>query len=130
MCWLHLSCVAARILITNPILSCKIMIQIISFIRKQLLRELVRLLREFLKHFWIISVQDTVHTLNGFTAFAYSTLASVQENTMTSFNTNSPFWYVMIWLQDTFAMIKHCSLVILSLQYILSELQRELQNQL
>jgi hypothetical protein len=79
MCWLHFFCVAVRILITNLILSCKIMIQRISFFGKQLLRESVRLLREFLKHFWIISVQNTMHTLNGFITFAYSTLASMHE---------------------------------------------------
>jgi hypothetical protein len=33
-----------------------------------------------------------MHTLNGFTTFAYSTLVSVQENTMTSFDTDSSFW--------------------------------------
>ena len=33
-----------------------------------------------------------MHTLNGFTTFAYSTLASVHENTMTSFNIDSSFW--------------------------------------
>ncbi len=84
MCWLHFFCIAARILITNPILSCKIIIQRIYSFGKQLLRESVHLLREFLKHFWIISVQDTMHTLNGFTTFAYYT--------MTSFNTDSFFW--------------------------------------
>ena len=31
-------------------------------------------------------------TLNGFTTLAYSTLASVHENTMTSFDTDSSFW--------------------------------------
>ncbi len=128
--WTSPFLLAARILITNPILSCKIMIQRISSFGEQLLRESVHLPREFLKHFWSISVQDTMHTLNGFTTFAYSTLASVQENTMTSFNTDFSFWYVIIWLPDTFATIKHCSLVILSLQYILSELQWELWNQL
>jgi hypothetical protein len=41
----------------------------------------------------MVSVQNTMHTLNGFTTFAsYSTLASVQENTMTSFDTDSSFW--------------------------------------
>jgi hypothetical protein len=33
-----------------------------------------------------------MHTLNGFTTFAYSTLASVHKNTMTSFNMDSSFW--------------------------------------
>jgi hypothetical protein len=49
-------------------------------------------LREFFKHFWKILACNTMHTLNGFTTFAYSTLASVHENTMTSFDTNSSFW--------------------------------------
>ncbi len=46
----------------------------------------------FLNTFRFFSVQDTMHTLNGFTTFAYSTLVSVQENTMTSFDTDSSFW--------------------------------------
>jgi hypothetical protein len=33
-----------------------------------------------------------MHTLSGFTTFAYSTLASFHENNMTSFNTDSSFW--------------------------------------
>jgi hypothetical protein len=69
-------------------ISCKFMIQCISLV----LRESVQLLREFLKHLQIILLHDTIHTLNGFTTFACSTLASVHENTMTSFDTDSSFW--------------------------------------
>ncbi len=92
MCWLHIFCAAARFLLTNPITSCKIMIQQIFFIPIQLLRELVHLLTEFFKHFRIFLWHNTMHTLSRFTTFAYSTLASVHENTMTSFDTDSSFW--------------------------------------
>jgi hypothetical protein len=56
------------------------------------MRESIQLLRKFFKHFQKILARDTMHTLNGFTTFAYSTLASVHENTMTSFNMDSSFW--------------------------------------
>jgi len=68
------------------------MIQQIFFIPIQLLRELVHLLTEFFKHFRIFLRHNTMHTLSGFTTFACSTLASVHENTMTSFDTDSSFW--------------------------------------
>ena len=56
------------------------------------MRESIHLLREFLKHFWKIMAWNTIPTLNGFTIFAYSTLASVHENTTTSFDMDSSFW--------------------------------------
>jgi hypothetical protein len=84
----HFFCLATRILIADTVFSCKFMIQSISLV----LRESVQLLRELLKHLRIILLCDTIHTLNGFTTFAYSTLASVHENTMTSFDTDSSFW--------------------------------------
>jgi hypothetical protein len=77
-----------RILFGNAALSCKFMIQRISLI----MRESIQLLRKFFKHFQKILARDTMHTLNGFTTFAYSTLASVHENTMTSFDMDSSFW--------------------------------------
>ncbi len=92
MCRLHIFCAAARFLLTNPIISREIMIQQIFFILIQLLRELVHLLMEFFKHYRIFSWHNTMHTLSGFTTFAYSTVASVHENTMTSFDTDSSFW--------------------------------------
>jgi hypothetical protein len=84
----HFFCLTMRILIADTVFSCKFMIQRISLV----LRESVQLLREFLMHLRIILLRDTIHTLNGFTTFAYSTLASVHENTMTSFNIDSSFW--------------------------------------
>jgi hypothetical protein len=54
--------------------------------------ELLCLLRELLKYFWNINQHDSIHTLMGFTTFAFSTLASVHENTTTLFDTNSFFW--------------------------------------
>ncbi len=92
MCRLHIFCATVRFLITNPIISCKIMIQQIFFIPVQLLRELLHLLTEFFKHFRIFLRHNTMHTLSGFTTFAYSTLASVHENTMASFDMDSSFW--------------------------------------
>ncbi len=57
------------------------------------MRESVYFLRESLKYFGKINRRKTVDTLMGFTTFAYSTLAaSVNENTMTSFDTDSSFW--------------------------------------
>jgi hypothetical protein len=72
----------------NAVFSCKFMIQRISSI----MRESIQLLREFLKHFQKILARDTMHTLNGFITFAYSTLARVHENNMTTFDTDSSFW--------------------------------------
>jgi hypothetical protein len=57
------------------------------------MRESVYLLRELLKYFLTINRRNTVDTLVGFTTFAYSTLASrVNENLLTSFDTDSSFW--------------------------------------
>ncbi len=84
----HFFCLTTRILFGNAVFSCNFMIQRISLI----MRESIQLLREFLKHFQKILACNTMHTLNGFTAFAHSTLASVHENTMTSYNTDSSFW--------------------------------------
>jgi hypothetical protein len=55
------------------------------------MRELLCLLRELLKYFRNINQRDS-HTLMGFTTFAFSTLASVNKNTTTSFDTDSSFW--------------------------------------
>jgi hypothetical protein len=84
----HIFCTGANILFCNTVISCKSMIQQISSV----MRESVHLLRELPKHFWKINSCDSMHTLMGFTTFAYSTLASVHENTMTSFDRNSSFW--------------------------------------
>jgi hypothetical protein len=57
------------------------------------MRESVYFLRESLKYFWKLNQRKTVDTLMGFTTFPYSTLAaSVNENTMTLFDTDSSFW--------------------------------------
>jgi hypothetical protein len=81
-------CLTTRILFGNAVFSRKFMIQRLSLI----MRESIQLLMEFFKHFQKILACNTMHTLNGFTTFAYSTLASVHENTMTSFDTDSSFW--------------------------------------
>jgi hypothetical protein len=84
----HFFCLATRVLFGNAVFSHKFMIQRLSLI----MRESIQLLREFFKHFQKILECNFMHTLNGFTTFAYSTLASVHENTMTSFDTDSSFW--------------------------------------
>ncbi len=63
----HFFCLTTRILFGNAVFSFKFMIQRIFSI----MRESIQLLREFLKHFWKILEHDTMHTLNGFTTFAY-----------------------------------------------------------
>jgi hypothetical protein len=92
MCQLHIFCAVARFLLTNPIISRKIMIQQIFFVPIQLLKELVHLLMEFFNHFRIFLRHNTINTLSRFTTFAQSTLASVHENTMTSFDMDFSFW--------------------------------------
>ena len=78
-----------RVLLRDTIFSHKFMIPRFS----RIMRESVYLLREFTKYFQKINPRKTVHTLVGFTTFAYSTLASrVNENIMTSFDTDSSFW--------------------------------------
>ena len=84
----HFFSLTTRILFGNAVFSCKFMIQRLSLI----MRESIQLLMEFFKHFQKILACNTMHVLNGFTTFAYSTLASVHENTMTSFDTDSSFW--------------------------------------
>ncbi len=79
----------------NSLWQCSIFLQIHdseNFFDYEIMRESIQLLREFFKHFRKILARDTMHTLHGFTTFAYSTLDSVHENTMTSFDMDSSFW--------------------------------------
>jgi hypothetical protein len=71
----HIFSVRARILLRDTVFSQKFMFRRISCIT----RESICLLRELLKYFWKINQRDSIHTLMGFTTFAFSTLASVHE---------------------------------------------------
>ena len=78
-----------RILLHDMIFSHKSMTKICS----RVMRESVYLLRELLQYFQTINRRSFVDTLVGFTTFAYSTLAfRVNDNIMTSFDTDSSFW--------------------------------------
>jgi hypothetical protein len=85
----HIFSNGATIWLFNTVFSCKSMIRRISGI----MNELIYFLRESLKYFRKINRRGSMHTLMGFTIFAFSTLtASMHENTMLSFDTDSSFW--------------------------------------
>ena len=74
--------------------SLKSMIRRISLVMRELTRifSVKRKLRKIFGSFPKINPCDSLHILMGFTTFAFSTLASMHENTMTSFDTDSSFW--------------------------------------
>jgi hypothetical protein len=85
----HIFSIEARILLCNAAFTHRSMIPRISTD----MRESIYFLRESLKYVWKINRRKTIQTLMGFTTFALLTLAAtVNENTMTSFDTDSSIW--------------------------------------